>query len=461
MSLWLTFGTSESNVDVANNTSVLNVNVYVHWNQYHWNYNSPSWAIWIDGVKHTGSHNLNPDYTKEGSHWIGSASQTITHNSDGTRSVGYSCTYYTDISISSVSGDGTAYLTTIPRKSDISVKSSSVTIGGSQTITTKKKSSSFTDKITCKCGSASLTATSGTAFTIPTEWLQQFPNTSSVTATASVETYSGSTYIGTNSTTFTIKANNYSDKLTITHAPITDSATKPSAFNGYFVQGISKPRVQSTASGYQGSTISSIVTTIDGIGYSGSDISTTYALQNSGTISVNTKITDSRGVSKTLTDSISVISYSPPSIATSIAVSGTKATLSLKGAISPVNNGSADLNTKACTITIATSDTSETRTHTLSGYTFDDTEVFTIDPSITYTLTTTISDLVYTGSSAVVSVVKTGIILMSRHAGGDGVTFGAEASTSGVVLSSGWDIKIEDADLQTSLVAVLGSSIIC
>ena len=51
-------------------------------------------------------------------------------------------------------------------------------------------------------------------------------------------------------------------------------------------------------------------------------------------------------------------------------------------------------------------------------------------------------------------------LLMSRHAGGDGVTFGAEASTSGVVLSSGWDIKIEDADLQTSLVAVLGSSII-
>ena len=51
-------------------------------------------------------------------------------------------------------------------------------------------------------------------------------------------------------------------------------------------------------------------------------------------------------------------------------------------------------------------------------------------------------------------------LLMSRHAGGDGVTFGAEASTSGVVLSSGWDIKIEDADLQTSLVAVLGSSIV-
>ena len=44
---------------------------------------------------------------------------------------------------------------------------------------------------------------------------------------------------------------------------------------------------------------------------------------------------------------------------------------------------------------------------------------------------------------------------------GDGVTFGAEASTSGVVLgTSDWDIKIEDADLQTSLVAVLGSSIV-
>jgi hypothetical protein len=43
---------------------------------------------------------------------------------------------------------------------------------------------------------------------------------------------------------------------------------------------------------------------------------------------------------------------------------------------------------------------------------------------------------------------------------GDGVTFGAEASTSGVVLSSGWDIKIEDADLQTSLVSVLGKEII-
>ena len=50
---------------------------------------------------------------------------------------------------------------------------------------------------------------------------------------------------------------------------------------------------------------------------------------------------------------------------------------------------------------------------------------------------------------------------ITKTSSGDGVTFGAEASTSGVVLSSGWDIKIEDADLQTSLVAVLGSSIIC
>jgi hypothetical protein len=56
--------------------------------------------------------------------------------------------------------------------------------------------------------------------------------------------------------------------------------------------------------------------------------------------------------------------------------------------------------------------------------------------------------------------IVTGKTPISFLKGGDGVTFGAEASTSGVVLSSGWDIKIEDADLQTSLVAVLGSSII-
>ena len=452
----LSIGVSVGSMDIVNNRTPLTVSIYVTATGSTYN------MVDYGAVSLWGSFSASGKsrFAKGTTTTLLTTTQYVYHNSDGTGSYSFGASYNTNVSPGTITAYASGSLPTIPRVSDISVASSSVTIGGSQTITTSKKSSSFTDKITCKCGSASLTATSGTAFTIPTAWLQQFPSASSITATAVVETFNGSTSIGTKSTTFTIKANDYSDKLTITHAPITDSATKPSAFNGYFVQGISKPRVQSTASGYQGSTISSIVTTIDGIGYTGSDISTTYALQNSGTISVNTKITDSRGVSKTLTDSISVIPYSPPSIATSIAVSGTKATLSLKGAISPVNNGSADLNTKACAITIATSDTSETRTHTLSGYTFDDTEVFTIDPSITYTLTTTISDLVYTGSSAVVSVVKTGIILMSRHAGGDGVTFGAEASTSGVVLSSGWDIKIEDADLQTSLVAVLGSSIV-
>ena len=153
---------------------------------------------------------------------------------------------------------------------------------------------------------------SSVSYTIPVSWLTVIPNATSGTATVSVTTYaSGGLELGTDTYSFTITAP-ASAVPTISLAAARIDNSVPSSW-GIYVQGQSGVRITATASGYQGSTISSYTISGGATGTQSSNVFTISVIYSSGTITYTVKVTDSRGRTATASISISVVAYSAPS----------------------------------------------------------------------------------------------------------------------------------------------------
>ena len=246
-----------------------------------------------------------------------SGTTTINHASDGTGSIKVELStaiwYY---AISSYSKSWT--LDTIPRASTPTLSASSVNIGSAITINTNRASSAFTHTIRYAWGDTSGTAATGVgasyAWTVPTSFANNIPNAKSGTGTIYVDTYNGSTKIGTKSVTFTANVPNADwTKPKINSVTITPSGN-PDWVGSRYVQSKTKAKVVTGTTGQAGATIKTCEVTIDGTKYTGTDI-TSNAIRNSGTVSATIKVTDSRGYTNSTTKNISVEAYSKPYIA--------------------------------------------------------------------------------------------------------------------------------------------------
>ena len=152
---------------------------------------------------------------------------------------------------------------------------------------------------------------SSVSYTIPVSWLTNIPNATSGTATVSVTTYaSGGTLLGTDTYSFTITAPS-SAVPTISLAVTRVDNSVPSTW-GVYVQGKSGVKITATASGYQGSTVSSYTISGGVTGTQTSNVFTISTIYSSGTITYTVKVTDSRGRTATASVSISVVAYSAP-----------------------------------------------------------------------------------------------------------------------------------------------------
>lgn len=78
-----------------------------------------------------------------------------------------------------------------------------------------------------------------------------------------------------------------------------------------YIQQISKVRATIEATGQYDATIASITTVIEGKSYSGDNI-TSATLESSGTLTVTITVTDSRGLTRTVTENITVLAYDQP-----------------------------------------------------------------------------------------------------------------------------------------------------
>lgn len=304
--------------NVSKNQSTITMTLYVHRDSY-----GPSWNthcdayIQLDGSKvmtYDGSFNIGTSWVKIGS----TVSKTVTHNADGTKTISLKG-FFDSLGLTSKLDDltvsGNVTLKTIPRASSISSISGS-TIGSPVTVNISREVSSFTHKVYYSFGETKdylLGSSVGTSLTFTPSMndCKYIPNSTKGTAAIRVDTYNGSTKIGSTSKNFTLNVP-ASVVPTFSKIEFTPAASDVPADWGIYVRTKSRVTAKITgAAGVYGSTIKSY--SISGGGYSGTGSSlTTGFLNTAGTVTFTAKITDSRGRTATKTASITVTDYAPP-----------------------------------------------------------------------------------------------------------------------------------------------------
>jgi len=307
----------------SNNTSVITAKMYLVLD--------PSWSLSIGSRSNTCqidgavSYYTSPKISSAGGETIllGTVSKTVTHNVDGSRQVPIDAQFVINATISgtkyvTIGATGTITLDSIPRVSSFSLSSSSVVLGNAIAISISRLSTSFTHRIKYSWGQQSGTVATGVAtshtWTVPLSLANYIPNGTSGTCFITVETMSGSTVIGSQTKSFTGTVPDDSVP-SITSVTLTDPSGNVPQEIGLFVKGKSTLRIQTVAAGVSGSTITSYSVTINGVTYSGNDV-TTGVLNEAGTLNLTITVTDSRGRSASASRSITVHDYHTPIIST-------------------------------------------------------------------------------------------------------------------------------------------------
>ena len=265
---------------------------------------------------------------------------TIRHENDGKKSFSLSATFSGGGGWSpgtlSISRNSFT-LSTIPRSSSVSV--SSGVIGSSVTININRQSSSFKHTVRYswagKSGTIASNVDTSTSWTIPIDFANDIPNSASGTGTIFVDTYSGSTKTGTQSTTFTasVPANIKPDFTGISLSDLNGSAQNLIPKADTFIQVISNIKVDfNGAVGSYGSTITGYRAEIVGKNQATSSNGGSLGIMNyHGTIKIRASVSDSRGRwSDTREVSVTVLEYFAPALSFSIARTGsTSSTLTV------------------------------------------------------------------------------------------------------------------------------------
>lgn len=309
---------------VANNTSKITAVMYL--------VQASSWSIDINsrsdnsttiaGTAHTWS---SPAIDKKGgtTKLATVTSGDIAHNADGTKSVTLSATFYIRATISGtyyekITASATVTLDTIPRATTPKLSASSVNMGDSVTISLDRASSSFTHDLEYQFAGGSwepIATGVGTSrnWTVP-DLATSIPNASSGTMTIRCITKNGSTTVGMTTVSMTAKVpTSAAYQPTISAVTLTEATTGLAAQFKAFIQNKSKVKAAITSAGAKGSTIKTVSTTFQGKTYTGSSW-TSDLLTASGSLSLTTKVTDSRGRTATKTTTFSVLAYSTPRV---------------------------------------------------------------------------------------------------------------------------------------------------
>ena len=291
---------------------------------------------------------------------------TIRHENDGRKSFSLSATFsggggWSPGTLTINSNSFT--LSTIPRSSSVRVGAG--VIGGSVTININRQSSSFKHTVRYdwagKSGTIATNVDTSTTWTIPLDFANDIPNSASGTGTIYVDTYSGTTKTGTQSTTLTasVPAN---VKPTFTGVSLSDlnGAAQNLIPNGNtFIQVISNIKVAfNGAVGSYGSSITGYYAEIVGKNQSTSSNGGSLGIMNyHGTIKIRASVSDSRGRwSDAREVSVTVLEYFAPALSFSIARTGsTSSTLTAtrNAKIAPLTVSGSQKNSMRLTFKVA------------------------------------------------------------------------------------------------------------
>lgn len=291
---------------------------------------------------------------------------TVGHNADGTKTFNLSASFSGSggWSPGDLNIDGNSFtLTTIPRSSSVSV--SAGVIGSLVTININRQSSSFKHTVRYswagKSGTIASNVDTSTSWTIPMDFANDIPNSATGTGTIFVDTYSGSTKTGTQSTTFTasVPAN---VKPTFTGVSLSDlngAAQNLIPSGNTFIQVISNIKVSfNGAVGSYGSFITGYRAEIVGKNQATSSNGGSLGIMNyNGTIKIRASVSDSRGRwSDTREVSATVLEYFAPALSFSIARTGsTSSTLTVtrNAKVAPLIVSGSQKNTMTLTFKVA------------------------------------------------------------------------------------------------------------
>ena len=351
--------------NIANNTTIVNWRVTVSRPVYFHTYNlqgDSTLSLSLDG---RNVHSSNPTWEVwDGEATLASGSSTISHNADGTKTFALSCTFNPNNGLhKTMTVRANVSLTTIPRSS--SVRVSAGVIGSSVTININRQNSSFKHTVRYKWAGKSGTIASSVdtsaTWTIPVDFANDIPNSASGTGTIFVDTYSGSTKTGTQSTTFTasVPGNVKPTFSGVTLSDLNSAAQNLISNSDTFIQVISNIKVAfNGAKGAYGSSITGYRAEIVGKNQATNSNGGSLGIMNyHGTIKIRASVSDSRGRwSDTREVSVTVLEYFAPALSFSIARTGsTSSTLTAtrNAKIAPLTVAGRQRNTMTLTFKVA------------------------------------------------------------------------------------------------------------
>ena len=335
----LTASFTENSTSTANNTSSITCTATLKSGNPNWSssYNSTLTIYWHDNRenydRYVGSISFSvmpANTTKTATGTI-----TVTHKDDGTLS-GYAYAYFTKGGTSiwtpnsgGVTTNWTA-LTTIARASQPSINTypnntPDFNIGDTITIHMNRKSTAFTHTVTLYFGNYSYQIATGVTdnctldtSTIASELYQQIPNASVGEGNITVQTYNGTTLIGSKYCLFYAHVVNSNPTFDTAYQDINSTTTAITDNNQQIIRNNSNLQISvSNTSAKNYATLSSLTAVINGTTYTGSLRGTggsidVGVLNISDNTVAEVKLTDSRGITTTKNLTITILDWQLP-----------------------------------------------------------------------------------------------------------------------------------------------------
>ena len=299
--------------NITNNTSNITLHMYAKsdsssYQAYNLNSTNPV-AIKVNG-SNKFSRNQSMDFRNMKTVDMGTWTGDVGHNAEGRLTITISGTF-TIKGVSSLSGGNVSKswtLTTIPRASSVTCADGN--IGSATTININRASSSFTHTITYSFSGltgtiATKTTSTSIGWTIPTSFYSKIPNAKSGKVTITCDTYSGSTKVGTKTTTANVFVINSEPTVNATVIDTNSTTVALTGDNNKMIKYFSNAKVDITATAKNSATITSQRVVCGN--KSGTAISNTLNGVESGTFVVS--CTDSRGFSKSTTITKTLVEY--------------------------------------------------------------------------------------------------------------------------------------------------------
>lgn len=394
---------------------------------------------------------------------MGTTTHVVTHNSDGTLSTSISGVFNLKSTLSgtykaNISVSGTIALDTIPRASQPSCitwpehTQNVGEFGDTISIHMNRKSSSFTHTVRYAFGSSSGTIATGvgtgTTWTIPLSLMSLIPIASKGSGTIYVDTYNGSTLVGTKSCGFTATVPD-EIKPIIKSVQVLDATGIKDTY-GDLVKGKSKLNVKITAEApYSKLWFHSVKLLFAGIDevkvyrVSPKEIVTTDVLEHAGTVTVRASVYDLRDSwSGNVEHSFSVLDYVKPSI-TSLTVhrcaqdgteddQGEYIQVTFSAAVTPLNNKNSAVYTLRYKKSGADTDTEVPLADLTGDYSVTDySYIFAADSDFSYDVTVEVKDDFNT--SPLSTSASTAFTLMDWNDDGKSLAFGKVSEESGTL----------------------------